>query len=60
MDLDPSTKIDDVIDQNPAAMRVFSDYGVDTCCGAQRSLREGAEEASVDLDDLMDALRSLS
>lgn len=59
MDLDPSTKIDDVIDADPGAMRVFSEYGVDTCCGAQRSLREGAEEASVDLDDLLSALRSL-
>lgn len=52
-------KIDDAIDANPQAMRVFSDFGVDTCCGAQRSLKEGAEEASVDLDELMAALSSL-
>jgi len=59
MDIEPSTKIDDVIDAHPQALRVFSDFDVDTCCGAQRSLRDGAEDASVDIDELLEALRSL-
>ncbi|MBS1262894.1 MAG: Iron-sulfur cluster repair protein ScdA [Methanonatronarchaeales archaeon] len=59
MEIEVSDKIDDVIRANPEALRVFSDFGIDTCCGAQRSLREGAEDASVDAEELMTALRSL-
>lgn len=59
MQVEPSDKIDDVIDAHPGALRVFSDFGVDTCCGAQRSLSDGAEDASVDLEELLGALRDL-
>ena len=42
--------------QDPAARAVLARYGLDQCCGAHLSLREGAAAAGVRLEDLLAAL----
>lgn len=38
---------------HPASLRVFESFGIDYCCGGQRSLREACERASVSPDEVL-------
>lgn len=42
--------------QHPATMAVFNSFGVDSCCGAQRTVHEAARADLVDEAALIDAL----
>lgn len=48
--------VDDLMAQHPATMAVFNSFGVDSCCGAHRTVREAAVEDRVDEASLLDAL----
>lgn len=57
MQFDPRvTKVDDLMARHPATMAVFNAYGVDSCCGAQRSVHVAAVEDQVDERALIEAL----
>jgi iron-sulfur cluster repair protein YtfE (RIC family) len=43
---------------DPAGLAVLERFGLNHCCGAHLSLREGAAAAGVDLDFLLAALSS--
>jgi iron-sulfur cluster repair protein YtfE (RIC family) len=46
------------IGREPAALAVLERFGVNHCCGAHLSLREGAAAAGASLDDLLLALNA--
>ncbi|MHB1310755.1 MAG: DUF542 domain-containing protein [Gemmatimonadaceae bacterium] len=48
--------VDALMARHPATMAVFNAFGVDTCCGAHRSVREAAARDGVDETALMAAL----
>ena len=48
--------VDDLMAQHPATMAVFNAFGVDSCCGAHRTVHEAATADLVDEAALVDAL----
>lgn len=57
--IDPESTLGDLVNQMSARARVFERYGLDYCCHGQRSLKEAAEEASIDLNLLQADLLKL-
>lgn len=56
--LDPATiTVDDLMAQHPTTMAVFNAFGVDSCCGAHRTVHEAALADGVDERALLEALR---
>jgi regulator of cell morphogenesis and NO signaling len=45
MNINPQTRIGDMVLETPAAMRVFEQLNVDYCCGGHRSLAEACAHA---------------
>lgn len=52
-----ATTLDQLMVDCPATMAVFNAYGVDTCCGAHRTVHEAALEDGVDEMALLAALQ---
>ncbi|MEO7363364.1 MAG: DUF542 domain-containing protein [Gemmatimonadaceae bacterium] len=50
--------VDAVMAAHTKTMAVFNAFGVDTCCGAHRSVRDAAIEDGADEAELVAALRS--
>lgn len=50
--------VNDVVAAYPAALRVLGRYGIDTCCGGLKSLREVAAAHEFSLDQLLGDLES--
>lgn len=48
--------VDDVMARHPATMAVFNSFGVDSCCGAHRTVHDAAIADLVDETALLDAL----
>lgn len=48
--------VDDLMAQHPATMAVFNAFGVDSCCGAHRTVHEAAVADLVDEAALVSAL----
>ena len=57
--LDPSRTLGELVAERAARARVFEQRGIDYCCHGQRSLRDAAAEAGVDLPALVAQLASL-
>lgn len=55
-DLDCSLSINAIIARHPSTLPVFSQFGLDTCCGGARSVAEAARAADIDADVLCGAL----
>lgn len=54
---DPRTsKVDDLMARHPVTMAVFNAFGIDSCCGAQRSVHVAAQEDGADERALIEAL----
>ncbi|MEO8479677.1 MAG: DUF542 domain-containing protein [Gemmatimonadota bacterium] len=49
--------VDQLMADCPDTMRVFNAFGVDTCCGAHRTVREAASEDGVHEAALVAALQ---
>lgn len=49
--------VDQLMADYPGTMRVFNAFGVDTCCGAHRTVRSAALEDGVDEAALLKALQ---
>ena len=54
--LDPTTSVDDMLRLHPSSAAVFNTFGIDTCCGGARSVRDAAREDGVDCCTLLAAL----
>ena len=42
--------------ENPEATRVFEKFGIDYCCGGNRSLEEACRAANLNIDQVLDSL----
>ncbi len=56
MEVEDAT-VDALMASHPATMAVFNAFGVDTCCGAHRTVRDAAAADGVDTAALAAALR---
>ena len=48
----------DILVAHPATRRTLERLGIDYCCGGHRSLREAAQEAGADVEEVLAALRA--
>ena len=56
MAFDPDTTVGDLVAARPSRSRVLDRYGIDYCCGGQRTLEEAARESGVAVEELTTAL----
>jgi regulator of cell morphogenesis and NO signaling len=56
--IDPNETLNALIARAPAALAVLQRYGLDTCCGGSLTLAVAAEHHSLDLEELVAALRA--
>jgi len=59
MTFDMSRTVSEIARENPAAVRVFENFGIDYCCGGKRSLEEACESVNAPIDQVIQALREL-
>lgn len=52
----PDLIVNDAIRLYPATIRVFTDYGIDSCCGGAVSIEEAARRDGADLDAILRSL----
>lgn len=57
--LNPEAFVRDVVLENPAAARVFETFGIDYCCGGDRSLVQACRAAGRSAEEVGAALREL-
>ncbi|TAK37040.1 MAG: hemerythrin [Chloroflexota bacterium] len=55
----PEMTIDEVIQKHPKAQTVFTRYGVDTCCGGFRQLKDGVKVSGANLEQVLAELNAL-
>jgi len=48
--------IKDLVLENPAATRVFEKFGIDYCCGGDKSLEQACREANLPMHQVLDLL----
>jgi regulator of cell morphogenesis and NO signaling len=53
-----TARVGDLVTERPRRSRVFEEFGIDYCCGGQRTLAVACLERGVDPDVVMAALRS--
>ncbi len=42
--------------ENPAATRIFENFGIDYCCGGNQSLEQACQKANLSIDQVLDSL----
>lgn len=52
-------KVGDIVSKNFKTAAVFSKYGLDFCCGGQRTIEKAAEKKGVNIENLIDELKSI-
>jgi iron-sulfur cluster repair protein YtfE (RIC family) len=60
MTTDASLSINEIIRRAPASIAVLNEYGIDTCCGGELSLRESAKEIGVAPEVILRAIAAAS
>ena len=56
MNLDTAKTVREVALNNPAATRVFEKFGIDYCCGGNKSLEQACGEANLQIEHVLDSL----
>jgi regulator of cell morphogenesis and NO signaling len=56
----PTLTVNEAIARNPETVRVFTRFGIDSCCGGGLPIAEAARRHGIALDALLDALRDAS
>ena len=59
MTFDKNQTVREIAINNPAAVRVFENFGIDYCCGGKRPLHEACARANAPIDQVMQALDEL-
>jgi len=59
MTFDMNQTVSEIASENPAAVPVFENFGIDYCCGGKRSLQEACEGVNAPIDQVMQALSEL-
>ena len=57
IDIAPELVVNDAIRRFPATVTVFNTFGIDACCGGDRTIAAAAAEDGASLDELLAALR---
>src|SRR5579859_1249380 len=60
MQMQATKTVGELVSANPAAARVFEKFGIDYCCGGNKSFAEACLAAKVSEEDVAAALRSLN
>ncbi|HZW29991.1 MAG TPA: DUF542 domain-containing protein [Isosphaeraceae bacterium] len=55
----PDSTVNEVVEWYPETLPVFGRYGIDTCCGGLKSLREVSDAHQVPLDRLLGELHGV-
>src|SRR5205823_13653199 len=58
MNLDTAKTVREVALNNPATTRVFEKFGIDYCCGGNKSLEEACGEANLKIQQVLESLKS--
>ena len=53
-------RVNEVIRRYPETVHVFSEYGIDACCGGAAPVHEAAARHGVPLEDLLERLREVA
>jgi len=56
MELVSEKTVRDLASTNPGAARIFESFGIDYCCGGERSLAQACSAAKVSVQEVVDAL----
>ena len=56
MELMSERTVRDLASTNPGAARIFESFGIDYCCGGERSLAQACSVAKVSVQEVVDAL----
>jgi regulator of cell morphogenesis and NO signaling len=59
MTFDKNQTVREIAINNPSAVRVFENFGIDYCCGGRRSMHEACARANAPVDQVMRALDEL-
>jgi len=59
MTFDKSQAVCEIAIENPGAIKVFENFGIDYCCGGRRSLQVACESANAPIHQVMQALGEL-
>lgn len=51
--------VNQAIDINDKAMQILNDFNIDTCCGGNNSIEQGAAEVHADLERVLEALNNM-
>ncbi|MDO5726156.1 MAG: DUF542 domain-containing protein [Tissierellia bacterium] len=54
--INETMRIEEIVKVNPAVTELFTDTGIDFCCGGHRVLADVLEEKNLDVDSFMDLL----
>jgi iron-sulfur cluster repair protein YtfE (RIC family) len=54
--LEPTLSVNDVLHRWPIAAHTLNAWGIDTCCGGLLPLDAAAQEAGIDVDELITAI----
>lgn len=52
--------VDETLRKYPEAQKVFVKYGVDTCCGGYRKIKDAIKVSGADLSKLLAELESIA
>ena len=58
MEINEKMTMNNVIKLNPAAVKVFGKYNMDSCCGGFQKIDAAAKTGGIDLEKLMKELRA--
>ena len=56
--VDETRTVNDLLRDHPAAVAVLNAFGIDTCCGGARSIRDAAADDGADLATLLHDLEA--
>ena len=60
MRIDPKATINSITHSYPDTIAVFADYGIDSCCGGEKTLDEVARRHRLPLDEIVGKLEPIA
>lgn len=53
MPINPKATINSITHRYPDTIAIFSDYGIDSCCGGEKTLEDVARRHALPLDEIV-------
>lgn len=60
MRINPGSTINSITHQYPDTIAIFSDYGIDSCCGGEKTLDDVARRHGLPLDEIVARLEPVA